>query len=188
MSVPVRKGQARVTLPQSATSVRVRAAVAWQRLPIPPRWPQDVAPSNEQVAGMEQRLLALVNEVRASGVTCPGGRVMPAAPALTRNPALDAAARGQSAWQARTGIMSHTGAGGSTVGERIAASGYPWSAVAEVVSAGYPLPEDTLGQWLRSAGHCTALMDPGLTQTGIGYAYSETSTYRHFWTQDLARP
>jgi uncharacterized protein YkwD len=112
---------------------------------------------------------------------------MPAVPALTRNPAMDQAAREQSGWRAQTGILSHTGSAGSTVGQRITASGYSWTRVAEVVSAGFPQPAATLDQWLGSSGHCRALLDPGVTETGLGYAFSETSTYRHFWTLDLAR-
>jgi uncharacterized protein YkwD len=136
---------------------------------------------------MQDQMLVLVNEVRAAGVTCPGGVVMAPAPPLARNPAIDAAASAQAGWQAGTGIMSHTGSGGSSVGQRVAASGYAWTRVAEVVSAGYQQPAAALQQWLGSSGHCRALMDPVITDTGIAYAYSTTSLFRHFWTQDLAR-
>lgn len=194
LSIPVRAGRARVTLPRSATSVRVRAAAgsgrpasAWQRLVVAPRSPLDASPTPEQLAAMQDQMLVLVNEVRAAGVTCPGGVVMAPAPPLVRNPAIDAAAAAQAGWQAGTGILSHTGAGGSSVGRRITASGYTWTRVAEVVSAGYQQPADVLHQWLGSSGHCRALMDPDITDTGIAYAYSPTSLLRHFWTQDLAR-
>lgn len=195
MTVRVRRGVARMTLPTSATSVRVRAdasagqrASAWQRLVIPPRSPGDVTPAADTIAALEQELYELVNQVRASGSTCPDGRVMAPAPPLVRDPVLDSTARAQSAWQAHTGILSHSGAGGSSVGVRLSAAGFPWARVAEVVAAGRLRAADTLGQWLRSTPHCHSLLDPDVTRTGIGYAYAQTSTYRHFWTQDFGRP
>jgi uncharacterized protein YkwD len=195
MTAPVRRGLVRVTLPASATSVRVRAAAtssrratAWTRVPISALSELDQPPSSETIAAWEAELLTLVNGVRAAGYTCPGGQYLGPAPALGRNPAMDTAARNHSAWMAEVGRLSHDGRGGSSLGRRLSAAGYPWHRAAENVAAGRPEPSATLAQWLGSAGHCRELMNPASTETGIGYAYSTTSLYRHFWTQDFATP
>ncbi len=195
MTVRVRGGAAGVTLPASATSIRVRGpatstrrATAWIRVPIAPSSPLDQPPSAETIAAWEAELLGLVNAVRASGHTCPGGERHAPTAALVRNPALDGAARGHSSWMAEVGRLSHEGRGGSSVGARLADSGYAWRRAAENVAAGRPRPADVLAQWLGSAGHCRELMNPASSETGIGYAYSTVSVYRHFWTQDFAAP
>ncbi len=193
MTVRVRGGAARVTLPQSATSVRVRGAAtssrratAWTRVRIVSSSAGDQPPSPETIAAWEAELLGLVNEVRASGHTCPGGEHHGPAPALARDPALDAAARGHSSWMAEVGRLSHEGRGGSSLGARLSAAGYAWNRAAENVAAGRPNPAHTVAQWLGSSGHCRELMNPANTETGIGYSYSTVSVYRHFWTQDFA--
>ncbi len=191
----VHKRGARIALPTTATSVRVRAratgklrATRWHPVAIPSRWPGDVAPAAEVVSARQAQMLALVNELRRTGRTCPGNVWMPPTAALVSSPALDDAARRQSRRMATTGRLSHAGAAGASVGTRLRAAGYPWSHAAETVAAGRALPEATLAQWLGSAGHCRALLAAEAAEAGIAYTYSTTSTYRHFWTVDLARP
>ena len=193
MTARARKGIVRVTLPTSATSVRVRAsatssrrATAWVRVPIASFSQLDQPPSPETIAAWEAELLTLVNGVRAAGHICPGGEHMAPVPPLGRNAAMDAAARTQAAWMALRGQLSHDGPGGSSLGARLSEAGFTWHRAAENVAAGRSQPADTLAQWLSSAGHCRELMSAASTQTGIGYAYSTTSVYRHFWTQDFA--
>ncbi|MFN3291870.1 MAG: CAP domain-containing protein [Gemmobacter sp.] len=64
--------------------------------------------------------------------------------ALSPSAALLAAADGHSAWLLETGGFSHTGAGGSTPGERMAAAGY-------VFAGGWSWGEN-LASWKSSAG------------------------------------
>lgn len=64
---------------------------------------------------------------------------------------------------------------GSTLVERVRASGYPWgvgtlgrgSAVEEVLGRGQRSFRDVLAGWLASPGHCAALMSPSMHQFGI---------------------
>jgi uncharacterized protein YkwD len=195
MTARVHGGAARVTLPVAATSVRVRRSAtssrrstAWRPVPIVSSSALDQQPSPETIAAWEAELLGLVNAVRASGYTCPGGEHHGPAAALVRNPALDAAASSHSSWMAEVGRLSHRGRGGSSMGSRISTAGYVWHRAAENVAAGRPQPADTLAQWLGSKGHCRELLNPASKETGIGYAYSAVSVYRHFWTQDFAAP
>jgi uncharacterized protein YkwD len=88
---------------------------------------------------------------------------------------------------AEVGRLTHDGRGGASLRSRLYAAG-SWVRAAENVAAGVERPADTLAQWLDSPGHCRELMSPTSTDTGIGYAYSTTSTYRHFWAQDFATP
>ena len=113
---------------------------------------------------------------------------MPIGGASAQFATLDVVARGHAGWLAETGKLSHTGRGGSSLATRLSAVGYPWLRAAENIAAGQSLPSETLAQWLGSSGHCRELMSPASRETGIGYAYSTTSVYRHFWTEDFATP
>jgi hypothetical protein len=39
-----------------------------------------------------------------------------------------------------------------------------------------------------SVDDCDAIMDPDLTEIGVGYAQVQGSDYTHYWTQDFATP
>ena len=128
--------------------------------------------------GPEERL-AMVNLARSQRRTC-GGTVYPAAPPLKWDARLEAAARGQSEYQSQIRTMTHDGAGGADMGERITTAGFPWRSVAENVGWNYPNASDMLQGWLASPGHCVNIMRPTLTHVG----WARVDAYD---TMDLAR-
>jgi len=67
-------------------------------------------------------------------------------------------------------------------------AGYNFSAAAENIAAGNATAAATVQQWINSPGHCANLMSATYVDTGIGYGYSATSTYKHYWTQNFAKP
>lgn len=98
---------------------------------------------------------------------------------------LQRAAQAHTEWQAASGTMSHTGPGGSTMGDRARAAGYPWSRIAENVAQGYPSPAAAMKGWMSSAGHRANLLDCRLVHVGIGYADRGRGPY---WTQLFGTP
>ena len=68
----------------------------------------------------------------------PGAGARPAPAPVTLHPALSNAAQGHSNDQAAASTMTHTGAGGTDAGDRIAATGYAWRTWGENVAAGQP--------------------------------------------------
>ena len=123
-----------------------------------------------------EQVVMITNQRRAEN-----GRAL-----LTMNVALNNAAQGHSNYQASINTMTHTGAGGTNAGQRIAAAGYSWSAWGENVAYGYPDAASVMNAWMNSSGHRANILNGNFTEIGVGLAY--TSDGRPYWTMVLARP
>ncbi|KAG2526028.1 hypothetical protein BBO99_00004324 [Phytophthora kernoviae] len=120
-------------------------------------------------------LLAAVNKERAAvGVA-----------SLCMSNKLHSSAQGHSNDMATNNFMSHTGSNGSTMSQRITATGFKWTAVAENVAAGQKDVTAVMKSWMNSSGHKKNILSPTYKMFGCGYAYNSRSTYKHYWTQDF---
>jgi hypothetical protein len=85
--------------------------------------------------------------------------------------------------------FSHTGTDGSTYDSRIADSGYftGYSTIGcgENIAAGNWCPHFTMDQWMNSSGHRANILNTSCRHIGLGYSYSASSTYKHYWCQDF---
>jgi hypothetical protein len=149
---------------------------------------------------------ALLNRIRERLADCSGdGRSLassamqrssdaPAAasarPALRWSPQLAAAASRHAGAMARTRLFDHVGIDGTTVRERVTATGYRWQSIGENLAAGHVALEDAVAGWLESRSHCEALIDPRFTEFGIAQTVSDRpdDTYGTYWTLVLGRP
>lgn len=126
------------------------------------------------LASYQKAMLAAVNAERAKqGLS-----------ALCTNTKLTAAAQAHSADMAKNNYMSHTGSGGSTMSERVTDAGFDWNSVAENVAAGQASVSAVMTAWMNSAGHKANILG-NYKFFGMGYAYSSSSTYGYYWTQDF---
>lgn len=141
--------------------------------PPPPTPPP---PPPIQVTPEGQRVLDLVNAERTARGLQP----------VTLDQRLVDASQQHSAHQAQVGTIFHTAPDGTTPGDRIAATGYSFSAWAENVAAGQSTPESVVRAWMESEGHCRNILNPGYTELGVGYVRTEGG-FRHWWTQKFAR-
>ena len=106
---------------------------------------------------------------------------------------LDAAANGFARYMARTGIYGHVADGRQPV-DRAAAEGYDACIVSENIarlyrSAGYDagmLARDMVEGFKKSHDHRRAMLDPAVTQAGVGVAQDETG--RYFGVEMFGRP
>ena len=57
--------------------------------------------------------------------------------------------------------------------------------VAENIAAGRSTAQAVVDDWMQSTGHCQNIMNSGLRVIGIGYAFNQSSTYSHYWTQNF---
>jgi uncharacterized protein YkwD len=131
----------------------------------------------------EDQVLVLVNQRRAAGATC-GGTVYPPAGPLTMNANLQLAARLHSQDMATQNYFSHTSLDGRTFDQRIRNAGYAGSfPLGENLAGGASNPQALVDGWMNSPGHCANIMNGAYRSTGVGYAFSSSSTYRHYWTQ-----
>ncbi|MEV4419486.1 CAP domain-containing protein [Patulibacter sp. NPDC049589] len=107
--------------------------------------------------------------------------------------ALDArarqAAQGHADDMAARNYFDHTAPvpapNGTTVAERLTATGYSWSSVGENIARGQLTPRLVMQAWLGSEIHCTNLMAPKFTDAGFGVSTAGAGPY---WVQVFARP
>jgi uncharacterized protein YkwD len=167
-------------------------------------------------SALEQYLLELVNRARANPSAeaaryaidlnegLPAGTISTAAKQpLAVNPFLTDGARKHSQWMIDTDTFSHTGAGGTDPGDRMAAAGYAftgnWTWGENIALRSYTTSGPTaalLAQLHRDLfvdagiagrGHRTNLMDPDFREIGPGFASGPYQTYNAgMLTEDFA--
>lgn len=145
------------------------------------------APAPGDAAQIGARVLALVNEARATARRCGEAR-LPAAAPLAAEARLDAAARNYAQELARLDRFAHQGVDGSTAADRVGRTGYRSRLVGENLAAGPTSAAEVVAGWLASPAHCANLMDARFTQMGIAYAVNTGSTSGVYWVQTLAAP
>src|SRR5580765_2736917 len=109
-------------------------------------------------------------------------------PPLRVDPDVARIAREYSCALLRRGTLSHTGADGTTVADRIRAAGKSYIALGENLasSTGTREPaEAAMNGWMASAGHRENIMRPDFTDTGVGVC-RDGATY--YVTQLFLRP
>jgi serralysin len=109
---------------------------------------------------------------------------------LTLNTQLLNAAQNHTQNMALQDFFDHTGKDGSSMGNRITATGYKFRSAAENIAAGSSTPEQVLSSWMTSSGHRANILNPNLKEIGIGYYFLANDTgsvnYNHYWTQVFA--
>jgi uncharacterized protein YkwD len=95
------------------------------------------------------------------------------------------AARLHSQDMADQNFFSHTGTGGSYFADRIDAAGYAWTAAGEDIAAGYTTAATVVAGWMASQGHRDIILSTSYRHVGVGYVYSASATYRHYYTADF---
>lgn len=107
--------------------------------------------------------------------------------ALTVNAQLTAAAQAHSIDMACHGLISHSGSDGSSVGQRVAAAGYSASRSSEIIyGSGYP--QTAFDWWMNDQIHRTEILNPNVTEMGVGYAYVAGTSLGGYYTVDFATP
>jgi uncharacterized protein YkwD len=139
------------------------------------------------VADIRDEFLAAVNQARSVNQICGNTPYGPATP-VSWSDNLAMAAYLHSEDMVLNNFFGHTGADGSTPGQRISRQGYPWRTYGENIAVGYPTVSSVIQGWLGSEGHCMNLMNPAFTEIGAGYAIGQFggNPAARFWTLDLA--
>ncbi len=129
------------------------------------------------------RVLQLVNQFRAENNL----------PALKANAFLNRAAMAHARNMLSRDFFSHIDPDGNGPGERAKAAGYRFSRVLENIAAGQRTPRDVVNAWIASKqGHREAMLDPSVTELGIGYVFAPFDPGRfnsiHYWAMTLGTP
>lgn len=88
---------------------------------------------------------------------------------------------------ANSDFMSHTGSDGSTLSDRVNATGYAWSAIGENVAVGQSSINAVVNAWLSSEGHCLNIMSADFDQMGASLGENHSASYGYYWTQVFAK-
>ncbi|UHG93524.1 CAP domain-containing protein [Spirosoma oryzicola] len=132
----------------------------------------------------QQEVLTYINQARSKPCQC-GTTVYPAVPALALNSLLTSASDKHAVDMATNNYFSHTGKDGSQPWDRMTREGYKWRAAGENIAAGYATTRAVVDGWLKSEGHCKNIMSANFKEVGVGYGYSASSTYKHYWVTDF---
>lgn len=147
-----------------------------------------VAGSNCGLGNFQAELVQRINAYRARGASCGGYGSFAPTTALSWNDKLQGAAARHSSDMASRNFFSHTGSDGSNAGTRITQAGYAWRTWGENIAAGYGTVQAAVDGWMASPGHCANLMKPAFRHMGVACVSNSASTYRMYWTLDLAAP
>lgn len=128
----------------------------------------------------KDKILRLVNEIRASGTTCDGVDY-PSVAALTWNVKLEQAALNHCKDMKDNNFLDHNSSDGRTPGNRINQANYQYLKAGENVARGQETEEEVIQAWLNSQGHCGILMDADFTELGVG-------RLGNYWTQNFGKP
>ncbi|HUF97011.1 MAG TPA: CAP domain-containing protein [Ilumatobacter sp.] len=138
--------------------------------PPPPPPPTTVPSSHELVLAAT---LDAINAARAGAGLAP----------VQRNHLMELAAQGHSDEMAARRLLTHTGANGSSAGDRLTAVGFQWSGWAENIGAGFVDPNEIVQSWMDSSAHRRNLLG-NYVYIGVGIASSVDGV--QYWTLDLA--
>ena len=144
----------------------------------PASQPKGPASCNYSNGPLYQNEIAnLINDARAQN----------GLPALSVNLQLTAAAQGHSIDMACHGLLSHTGSDASSVHQRVVAAGYAPSYSSEIIYGG-GYPQTAFDWWMSDAIHRNEILNPNVTEIGVGYAYVADSSAGSYYTVDFASP
>jgi uncharacterized protein YkwD len=133
-----------------------------------------------------QRVLVLVNEVRAGGYRC-GRRQFPPVQPLVRSDLLGRAAQQHAGDMARLGYFGHRAPDGSEPRDRVRRVGYRSRLTGENIAFGPESAEEVVRGWLQSPGHCENIMDSRFEEIGVGFATGSRPGHI-YWVQNFGSP
>jgi uncharacterized protein YkwD len=108
---------------------------------------------------------------------------------LKASATLDEVAQAYAEDMLRRDYFGHTSPDGETVVDRASAVEYRWRRLAENLALDLGTPEETVAQWLDSPVHRVNLLNPRLTEVGLGLATCQAPEgLRLAWVEVLALP
>lgn len=136
--------------------------------PVPTKSTDDLAKINE--------VIAEINRVRVANGRSP----------LAVSSELQTAAAVHNTDMIRNSFFSHTGSDGSSPAQRVARTGFPATAVGELLAAANGTPAVVVQAWLDQ-GQRETVLDADYTSIGAHYQFVRAVGYQHYWTVKLAR-
>lgn len=142
-------------------------------------------PDDSNIDQLNAAILCLVNAERADN----------GLPPLNHAPQLDQSSQGMCQRMVTEHFFAHETPDGKNVVDRVKPTGYipnsgDW-VVGENLAWGtgtLSTPQAIVNGWMNSPGHCANIMNANFSQIGVGCARNANSSYKIYWTMDLAKP
>ena len=80
--------------------------------------------------------------------------------------------------------LGHDSSDGRELRDRIDAVDYDWSYIAENAASGQASPKRAVEAWMNSPGHRANILNPDITDIGVGYAIDDVSA-TPYWVQNF---
>lgn len=130
-------------------------------------------------AGAVEEVARLINRERAAHGLKP----------LAVEPHLTAAASGHARYMAINDCYAHECAGEPHLPDRVKQTGYAYRRISENIHAAQLDPARVVEGWMQSPGHRKNILDPNVTEFGIGHYYlaqdGGTEQSHHYWVANF---
>lgn len=123
-----------------------------------------------------EQLIIYVNE----------GRRLNSLPGLNYSQELGVAAQSHTDDMAANAYVGHSGSDGSTPAYRIRQAGYAGGYGGEATAWGMQSAVDVVNFWLSSPSHRLIILNPAVTDLGVGYTQNYASANVWYWTAEFA--
>lgn len=108
---------------------------------------------------------------------------------LTANPSLERAAQDHARHMAEADCYAHECPGEKGLSDRIRQTGYRYRRISENIHAAQLDPRRVVAGWMNSPGHRENILDPDVTEIGIGHFYlaqdGGRETHHHYWVANF---
>ncbi len=146
----------------------------------PPSSPSGCSPKIDR--SYESQVVTLINRARnQNGLS-----------SLTVSSELSASALAHSTDMACNDFVGHAGSDGSHWTDRMAVQGYSYTNATENIYVGFPdfggKPDGAFEWWMNSQVHRNNILDPNVSEIGVGYIFTENSSYGGYYTINFAQP
>jgi len=78
-------------------------------------------------------------------------------------------------------FLDHVGSDGSTLSDRINATGYSWYRIGENIASGYLTSNSVHNGWMNSSGHRANILNSSYTEIGLARS-------GNYWVEDFGQP
>ena len=186
-AIPTESGETQQTTQSAANPPSPAESQEPEALPEPEPLTAQIPPSvgcGASQSDIQNSTLYLINLARSEARMC-GGQSYAAAPQLTWNSKLEAAAAVHANDMSVHNFFSHTGSDGSSSAQRASSQNYDWQTVGENIAAGQQTTASVMQAWLDSPGHCANIMNPGFKEVAVVCSEDSGSQYRYYWANVL---
>jgi len=171
-SNPTAAGNVGASLPPATTTDETLAALLSPATTTPVESVENTPPVADAT---DASFASLLNAMRLDNSAGP----------VTHDVLLDQAAQDYAVVLIENDHFSHTGPDGSTLRERVDATGYQWAAIGENLGRGQQTEQQIMDGWTNSQGHHENNINPVFTEFGLGFTREGQDTR---WVLVLGTP